>query len=128
MTRRSANGGVGACTPRFLRRGFSLVWAPFARKCESHLTARASQPYNIYGSGNISCGKWLSQEENRTLAEYNLSWVLGFVSGAGATSSKGQIKTDSDGVSLWMDQYCTKHPIEPVADAAWQLVLTVTVK
>lgn len=89
---------------------------------------RASQTYTVYGTGNLSCGKWLSQKaESRTIALGNLGWVLGFVSGVASTGRK-MTTTDLQGIDLWMDQYCLKNPLDLVAKASAQLIVSLDAK
>lgn len=88
--------------------------------------ATATQEYVVYGrGGTTSCGTWLL-EKNTANGEHNLSWVLGFVSGFGA--GKNLKKTDIAGLQLFIDQYCTKNPLEDLVVATEELGRTLRQK
>jgi hypothetical protein len=88
-------------------------------------------PYVIYGPGTISCGKWTAEAQgplnNR---QFNLSWVLGYITGVGAALDKSMslTKTDSAGMAAWIDQYCAKNPLSTLEKASEELATTLLVR
>lgn len=71
----------------------------------------AKQTYKVYGAGAVSCGAWLSDP---SLQQSRLSWILGFVSGAGWHGASLK-DTDSDGIKQWIDTYCKDHPLDKLS-------------
>ena len=94
------------------------------------LSVMGKQAYTVYGVGTVSCGKWVAEKEQGTSASHKLSWVLGYVTGVGSFSDDkfSLKKTDSAGITLWIDQYCAQHPLEDIVDAANKLVITLAKK
>lgn len=88
-------------------------------------TVGTAQPrqFDVYGHGTGSCGNWTSgrQPAVTRAGEWNMSWVHGFISGAGYQSA-GLRRTDTDGIMAWMDKYCTDNPLHPISRGASTLV------
>lgn len=93
--------------------------------------------YNIYGVGTMSCGTWVSAKAaHDRVDDYSeemtythiIGWISGFVSGFGYVYSDGLRKTDSDGMTEFVTQYCKSSPLDSVSDAASALVLELTKK
>jgi hypothetical protein len=85
-------------------------------------SARGSEDYAIYGYGNTSCGAWTANRPKDSAGSAAaVSWVLGFVSGVGFVD-KPLRKTDSAGMTAWIDQYCSKKPLDTLATAAGQMI------
>lgn len=65
----------------------------------------------IIGAGaKASCGKWLSDREKKDHFDMG-QWALGYLSGSAYYSDKDVLgKTDADGVSYWLDNYCRANP------------------
>jgi hypothetical protein len=82
--------------------------------------------YMQYGGGTASCGKWLEQRKSNAYHALG-QWVLGWVSAAGYYG-KTLKATDSDAASAWVDQYCTRNPLDQLSDAAPELVRALQVK
>jgi hypothetical protein len=86
----------------------------------------------IYGPGNSSCGEWTatrgadSKRPSTGWVQHMmmLVWVEGFLSGSGAMKS-GQKETDSSAIELWVDQYCSAHPLETVHETTVHLVISL---
>ena len=51
-------------------------------------------------------------------------WVLGWVSAAGAYHVREALRvTDADAITSWVDKYCRENPIDPLHEAAQNLVV-----
>jgi hypothetical protein len=81
--------------------------------------------YQVYGQGNLSCGRWT---EDKRVREDAHTWVLGFVSGAGWASTESQRQTTSAGMAAWIDQYCAANPANTIQLAAGVLALELEKK
>ena len=79
--------------------------------------------YTTYGPGGGSCGKWLIEDDR----SFNLSWVLGFVSGVGWSGGRTLKETDVAGIEAFIDKHCAAHPVDNIASAAAALVRELTV-
>ncbi len=91
-------------------------------------------PFMMYGpitrqGTAVTCGAWnvADIEEGRPIVsqgQYNRAnytyWVFGFVSGA--TLHADMRVTDLDGIKGWITKYCREHPLDPLAEAAAELV------
>jgi len=101
----------------------SVVVVAFATFLLGHVVSQAqSGRYETYGQGNQSCGQWT--EKNKDLRDTHLlTWVTGFVSGAGYTDTYSLRQTDSLGMAARIDQYCASHPLDTIAKAAGVLVV-----
>jgi hypothetical protein len=80
-------------------------------------SARAE--YHLLGPGGSSCGSWTAH--GRTRDWFQLSWVLGFLSGIGYADAPRHDPlrgVDAEGVAGWLDNYCQAHPLQKLVDAA----------
>lgn len=86
----------------------------------------AQGKYMNYGQGTGTCGSWI---EDRKVSSNprGLTWVTGFVSGAGWMGHRMR-DTDADGMMSFVDQYCDSHRLDKVAEAAAALVQALEVK
>jgi hypothetical protein len=95
-------------------------------------TSAKEETAKIYGPGNSSCGEWTATrgaDSKRPSTEWvqhivMLGWVEGFLSGSGAMGS-GQKETDSSAIELWVDKYCSEHPLETVHETSVHLVVVL---
>ncbi|RWA59461.1 hypothetical protein [Mesorhizobium sp.] len=61
-----------------------------------------------------------------------MSWVLGFLTAMNYRNSlsgaDGNVtsKTDSDGMMMWMVNYCREHPLDDLNKATMQLYFELT--
>ncbi len=78
----------------------------------------------FYGAGQMSCGVWTAQATNAPVRADAMSWLLGFVSGAGALGTTLR-KTDPPAIELWMNQFCQHRPLVFLGDAATEFVVTL---
>ena len=87
----------------------------------------------IIGNGNISCGKYLSDlDEKKVLSVVNASWMSGYMSGLNLglnSDEKGDYLEGTDANAIWaaVTKYCNDNPLSTLAaacyDAAFQLIL-----
>jgi hypothetical protein len=85
----------------------------------------------IHGIGADSCASYvLALADNRpsaaitmdgklyyTTANAYTQWILGFVTANNLTMGKpgrGQITIDTDGIVIWVKNYCEAHPTENI--------------
>ena len=93
------------------------LWAPISIAGE----------YTILGAGSRPCGSWL-QARSQVTPESSVmqSWLLGYITSINAhelTITKDIAEgTNADGMFLWVDNYCTEHPLDSVARAAASLI------
>lgn len=92
------------------------------------LVAQA-QEFMVLGAGNQSCGTWVKNPATR---QVGLSWVLGFLTAMNASEAIATGKrinvtegTDTNGVELWITNFCTANPLAPLSDATGSLFLTL---
>lgn len=94
------------------------------------LSGQAPRPaQDGYHAGGIgaksSCGTWVV-ERARGRALGLEQWLMGFLSGVGWSQPDGDdplTGLDANAAFLWMDNYCSKQPLEAVAMAAARLAL-----
>ena len=83
----------------------------------------------IQGAGAVTCGRWV---EARKKGEYygQLQWVQGFISSYNhyvyshkMASGNGVFgETDYQAITVWMDNYCQRNPLDSVYMGAVNLV------
>jgi hypothetical protein len=68
-----------------------------------------SEPVKVFGAGNISCAKWLTDAITEA---HGGNWILGFWSGANTVNSNGSVglKTDSEGIVAAVKLKCAQDP------------------
>ena len=78
--------------------------------------------YNVYGTGGTpsSCGTWVKSKGDLDTRNFQMSWVLGFISGASYVGPKLK-KTNSAAVEVFMDNYCQKNPLKSIESGAAEL-------
>ena len=74
-----------------------------------------------YGAAVESCGTWLA---NRHRGDWYTDgqWVLGWVSAAGVYQAATLRPTDANAMAVWVDNYCTAHPLDQLWVATAALV------
>lgn len=83
-----------------------------------------AQAYTETGMGTSSCGSWttnLNHRDRQWDHLLDLSWVLGFLSGAGYAGNSDIDPlhgVDGYGVEAWISNWCQTHPIEHISHAA----------
>ncbi len=87
-----------------------------------------AQQYMVLGQGNLSCGAWTQERQHDTLvARTTEAWVLGYLTSFNASIAPargGDISrgTDPNGLAAWIDNYCARHPLDPIAIATSELI------
>ena len=87
----------------------------------------------VLGNGNGSCGSWT---RDKSLNPVQRAWVFGYVTASSQwllPPERGVMRnlaegTDADGVSAWVDNYCSSHPLETIYSAAEALVVVLGTK
>jgi hypothetical protein len=75
-------------------------------------------------SGQIAgCGSWLlAREKQDSFARGYQLWVTGFLSGAAFIKNGRNLEgLDTEGLYLWLDNYCRSNPVKPLREAAISL-------
>jgi hypothetical protein len=80
--------------------------------------------YRIYGYGTHACGQFVEARKKSHDAPYS-TWITGYLTAFNKQPSTFSIlgTTALDETMEWVEQYCTKHPRETLAEAAEALVL-----
>lgn len=83
--------------------------------------------FTVLGMGNKSCGSWVADRKAKSGVDLvEEAWVLGFLSAYnefGPEADDVTAQTDVAGVSGWIDNYCTAHPLDTIALAAQALIV-----
>jgi len=77
--------------------------------------------YETYGPGVATCGTWVT-ERNQGAGQDMFGWVLGYVTAAGYYTSFTLRGTDSEGMRVYMDNYCKQHPLDRLEKGVQRLV------
>lgn len=81
-------------------------------------------------AGGQSCGEWLKHRKNggwEAIVVQN--WLMGYLSGVAMESNKDFLKNaEGESIFLYIDQYCTKNPLERVRGAGDQLASELSKK
>ena len=95
-------------------------------------TSAISKQYGVVGIGNRSCGSWIADRKAGGFpALVDLAWVEGFITAMDHENDKINAsihKTDADGISAWVDSYCTAHPLDELSRASEQLAIALSSK
>lgn len=81
----------------------------------------------VMGAGVQTCGTWLEHaaKDYRDYRVTDTQWVIGYVAGVNdETPNFGDLLygIDNNGLTGWLDQYCSAHPLDTLHDAARALV------
>ena len=82
-------------------------------------------PVRIFGEGTSSCTEWLQYRAyNTVMGPITEAWVRGFLTGMNAADlsshSIGRGVTPITN-NIWLDNYCSQHPLEKLYNAALAL-------
>ena len=85
------------------------------------LQAEAASHWLI--GGHHSCGTWTAERRVNGAITWQLeSWVVGYLSGwARASSGNPLAGLEEDAVHAWIDNYCSRNPLDTISDAADEL-------
>ena len=89
-----------------------------------------SQPvWEVYGAGNLTCGKWTLARENKNEIQVELmkQWVAGWVVSYNyyltERTGQGRVSTpDFDTMTAYLDRFCAEKPLTVLALAPAQMV------
>jgi hypothetical protein len=84
---------------------------------------RSQEKYvEIHGQGGRSCGSFIKSKQPHTLQDsihyQDMGWVQGFLFGIDTWNPYTVRHYDYNGLDLWLEEYCKKHPIQILANAA----------
>jgi hypothetical protein len=85
-----------------------------------------NEPRALFGEGTSSCGTWTVARQQRSVtAGRAAQWVAGYLSGVNTTSDKPDVLSglDFDAMVAFVDNYCSAHPLDPIAGAAIVLMM-----
>ena len=87
--------------------------------------AALSADFTSRGAGAMSCASWTKEHSDRTsVAAGQDQWVLGFVTAEEFLSETTRYKSpDNAALISWVTKYCSKSPLDPLANAAYSLTL-----
>jgi len=79
--------------------------------------------------GAPSCGAWVSDRKaesdkktESSLAMFDEFWLVGFLSGLSVGADMDILRgAEAHSLFLWMDKYCSDHPLDGVGDGAMAL-------
>ena len=79
------------------------------------------KPTFIHGQGGNSCGSFVEKKKpynmNLGIHYQNMAWALGYLDARDTFNPYTVKKYDYDGLALWLEEYCKKHPIEPLVNS-----------
>lgn len=85
--------------------------------------------WEVYGAGNLTCGKWTLARENKNEMQVELmkQWVAGWVVSYNyyltERTGKGRVSTpDFDTMTAYLDKFCAEKPLTVLALAPAQMV------
>ncbi len=68
----------------------------------------------IIGPGAITCGHWIQARKTDDTPD-PLAWVLGFISSYNHYRDRNIFgSADHSAIAAWIDNYCTKNPLDTV--------------
>lgn len=78
---------------------------------------------DVMVKGFVSCGIWVKERSNKTLAAHAYQlWLLGFLSGKSMESKVDVLSTtENESLYLWVDNYCKQNPLKTTAFAGQEL-------
>jgi hypothetical protein len=88
-------------------------------------TTEPLQDWEGKGAGHMSCAQYLSSmQQASTSYSLGLSWLQGYVSGAGhRPENSGQdLERDLVSIAIWTEEYCKKNQADKLSEAAEKLV------
>ena len=107
-------------------RKYLLVAAFLMFVVDPAIATDSSDNYSVQGVGAQSCGKYIDARRRDEFEEVLfLTWLTGYITAINKQYPKtysiiGQ--TDSDGLLLWLENYCQQHPTEKFAGGASKLM------
>lgn len=103
--------------------------APNEAEANQKITIGDDNVYTVEGAGAKRCTEYQSDRRNNDAMHFiNLNWAKGFVTGVNYVRMEEQKSArlgaglDMDALTLWIDNYCIKHPNAILSDASAALV------
>ncbi len=91
------------------------------------VSAKAKQPYGVWGAGNTNCGKMMDniRRDRRSWGDdFYANYATGFITGAnfrsfqtGRVKNAAGMQTSNEALIGALEQYCAGHPLDTVTDA-----------
>lgn len=87
------------------------------------IAGSCAEAVTIFNPGTDSCGSWVAQP-NGIPRYLRVAWLAGFVSGYNSFWYRPgeDVTSDVNGLVIWIDGYCSAHPLDLLVKAAGQLV------
>jgi hypothetical protein len=107
--------------------GFMRFMAIFLVFCLMAFQVNAE--HGVYGFGAKSCGTFLNEKQNDSLAYRGFtSWLTGYLSGVSFALPEADIPdftlgADINGSLYWIENYCKQHPASAFDEAAADFVV-----
>jgi hypothetical protein len=105
--------------------GLALASVTVAATQSSQAPARSAADYLAYGPGAERCATWTAQRAGSSRRQTSVTWVFGFLSGAGWTSPHPQRRVEAPELVRSITAFCREHPELPLHKAAEALVLSL---
>lgn len=90
-------------------------------------TGQAYAKDTAIGAGAQTCGSWTQQHNDKgDVFGDMVEWVEGYVSATNAMVTDLDLlsgPSDVEGMTAWLDAYCTAHPLDSIARASGFLVI-----
>jgi hypothetical protein len=84
--------------------------------------AQPEQESHLLGAGVFTCRTWTVDHHSQNVAIYvEEAWVFGFLSAIGYVHLNRMDPLhgmDGGAVDSWIDNYCSAHPLDRIAEAA----------
>jgi hypothetical protein len=98
-----------------------LIVLTFGFSANGNATAvRNNNEADINIVGAVSCGDWDNDHSHfLAAASWGEYWLIGFLSGIAAGSNMDFMKdADANSIVIWMNNYCSNHPLDSVSAGA----------
>jgi hypothetical protein len=78
------------------------------------------KPILLHGQGSRSCGTFIADKNTPQTGVHaqDMAWVLGFLHGVDSWNPYSIKNYEYNGLNLWLEEYCKRHPLEMLANAA----------
>jgi hypothetical protein len=87
----------------------------------SFVNAQAAQ---VVGHGSFSCGNWTADHRHLDVAAVtDNAWLAGYLSAYSVYEGDKLDLPDQDARDEWVSNYCRKHPLDLISQAADQLII-----
>ncbi len=81
-----------------------------------------AQKIQINTLGARPCATWLDDRKTPAVSLSNEAWVIGFLNGIVAVTSKNILtNVNANAIGKWVDNYCRNNPLDDTFDAGYAL-------